>query len=78
MPHLACDIWTSDLRDRSLVLGGASLSYSMSTLDLTGDAGVRQRGLLIPDLECSVDVRRLETQSDVFALHQKEVCPYIL
>lgn len=50
----------------------------MSSLNLTGDAGVRQRGLLIPDLESLVNVRRLETQSDVFALHQKEVCSYIL
>jgi hypothetical protein len=40
--------------------------------------GVRQRALLIPDLESLGDVRCLETQSDVFALHQKEVCSYIL
>lgn len=57
-PHLACDIWTSNLHDRSLVLG------------------VRQRALLIPDLESLGDVRRLETQSDVFALHQKESLVY--
>jgi len=60
-PHLACDIWTSNLRDRSLVLG------------------VRQRALLMHDLEGLRDVRCLETQqSDVFALHQEEVCSCIL
>ncbi len=41
--------------------------------------GVRQRALLMQDLECSRDAwRRLETQSDVFALHQEEVGPCIL
>jgi len=58
-PHLACDIWTSNLRDRSLVLG------------------VRQRALLMHDLEGLRDVRCLETQqSDVFALHQEESLVY--
>ncbi len=36
--------------------------------------GVRQRALLMQDLESLRDARRLETQSDVFALHQEEVC----
>lgn len=57
-PHLACDIWTSNLRDRSLVLG------------------VRQRALLMQDLENLRDPLRLETQSDVFALHQEENLVY--
>ncbi|KAH9065448.1 WD40-repeat-containing domain protein [Lactarius vividus] len=57
-PHLACDIWTSDLRNRSLVLG------------------VRQHALLMQDLESLRDARRLETQSDVFALHQEEGLVY--
>jgi WD repeat-containing protein 21A len=57
-PHLACDIWTSNLRDRSLVLG------------------VRQHALFIEHLESMRDTRRLETQSDVFALHQEESLVY--
>ncbi|KAI9443186.1 hypothetical protein H4582DRAFT_1166474 [Lactarius indigo] len=57
-PHLACDIWTSNLRDRSLVLG------------------VRQHALLMQDLESLRDAQRLETQSDVFALHQEESLVY--
>lgn len=57
-PHLACDIWTSNLRNRSLVLG------------------VRQHALLMQDLESLRDARRLETQSDVFALHQEESLVY--
>jgi len=57
-PYLACDIWTSNLRDRSLVLG------------------VRQRALLVPDLESLGDIRHLETHSDVFALHQEENLVY--
>ncbi|KAI9465522.1 hypothetical protein BJY52DRAFT_587734 [Lactarius psammicola] len=57
-PHLACDIWTSNLRGRSLVLG------------------VRQRALLMQDLESLRDARCLETQSDVFALHQEESLVY--
>lgn len=39
---------------------------------------MRQRALLMEDLENIRYARRLETQSDVFALHQEEVCPYIL
>ncbi|KAH9049945.1 hypothetical protein EDB84DRAFT_846641 [Lactarius hengduanensis] len=57
-PHLACDVWTSNLRDRSLVLG------------------VRQHALLMQDLESLRGARRLETQSDVFALHQEESLVY--
>ncbi|KAH9980307.1 WD40-repeat-containing domain protein [Lactifluus volemus] len=56
--RLACDIWTSHLRDRRLVLG------------------VRQRALLIQDVENLGDIGRLETQSDVFALHQEENLVY--
>lgn len=37
MPQLACDIWTSNLRDRSLVLGRASHIFDV-TLNLTRDA----------------------------------------
>lgn len=57
-PNLACDVWTSHLRDRSLVLG------------------VRQRALLIQDVESLADAWRLETHSDVFALHQEENLVY--
>ncbi|KAI0251976.1 hypothetical protein BJV78DRAFT_382540 [Lactifluus subvellereus] len=57
-PRLACDIWTSHLRGRSLVLG------------------VRQRALLMQDVESLGDVWRLDTQSDVFAVHQEENLVY--
>ncbi|KAF8478108.1 hypothetical protein DFH94DRAFT_81016 [Russula ochroleuca] len=57
-PDLACDVWTSHLRDRSLVLG------------------VRKRALLMQDVESSTVAWRLETQSDVFALHQEECLVY--
>src|SRR5712671_238090 len=35
--------------------------------------GVRRRALLIQDVESLTDAWRLETHSDVFALHQEEV-----
>ena len=35
--------------------------------------GVRKRALLMQDIESLTDARRLETHSDVFALHQEEV-----
>jgi hypothetical protein len=35
--------------------------------------GVRKRALLMQDMESLTDARRLETHSDVFALHQEEV-----
>ncbi|KAI0004549.1 hypothetical protein BJV74DRAFT_881139 [Russula compacta] len=38
--------------------------------------GVRQRALLIQDIESLSDTRCLETQSDVFALHQEECLVY--
>ncbi|KAH9080574.1 hypothetical protein EDB83DRAFT_995340 [Lactarius deliciosus] len=38
--------------------------------------GVRQHALLMQDLESLRDARRLETQSDVFALHQEESLVY--
>ncbi|KAH9997926.1 hypothetical protein BJV77DRAFT_982268 [Russula vinacea] len=57
-PDLACDVWTSHLRDRSLVLG------------------VRKRALLMQDVESLTNAWRLETQSDVFALHQEECLVY--
>ncbi|KAF8501025.1 quinon protein alcohol dehydrogenase-like superfamily, partial [Russula emetica] len=57
-PDLACDVWTSHLRDRSLVLG------------------VRKRALLMQDIESLTDAWRLETHSDVFALHQEECLVY--
>ena len=39
-PDLACDVWTSHLRDRSLVLGGDDLTayHSGPSLKLTGDS----------------------------------------
>ncbi|KAI9512383.1 hypothetical protein F5148DRAFT_973499 [Russula earlei] len=57
-PESACDVWTSHLRDRSLVLGA------------------RQRALHIQDVESLTDAWRLETYSDVFALHQQEHLVY--
>jgi len=57
-PNLASDVWTSHLRDRSLVLGA------------------RKRAVLIQDVENLDDARRLETQSDVFAVHQEECLVY--
>jgi len=53
-PDLASDVWTSHLRDRSLVLG------------------VRKGALFMQDVESLTDAWRLETGSDVFALHQEE------
>lgn len=40
--------------------------------------GVRKRALLMQDVESLTDAWRLETGSDVFALHQEEVGPYII
>ena len=39
--------------------------------------GVRKRALLMQDVESLIDAWRLETGSDVFALHQEEVGPCI-
>ena len=36
---------------------------------------MRSRALLMQDVESLTDARRLETGSDVFALHQEEVGP---
>jgi DDB1- and CUL4-associated factor 4 len=70
--RLACDIWTSHLRDRRLVLGGDNLPVvPLESSQVI--PGVRQRALLIQDVENLGDIGRLETQSDVFALHQEEV-----
>jgi hypothetical protein len=75
-PDLACDVWTSHLRDRSLVLGGNNLLvYSSPLKNSWGIPGVRKRALLMQDVESLTDAWRLETHSDVFALHQEEVCP---
>jgi hypothetical protein len=40
--------------------------------------GVRKRALLMQDIERLTDAWRLETQSDVFALHQEEVGPPVI
>ncbi|KAI0304451.1 hypothetical protein B0F90DRAFT_1815779 [Multifurca ochricompacta] len=39
-------------------------------------SGVRQRALFVQDIERVSDVRRIETQSDVFAVHQEENLVY--
>ncbi|KAI0269801.1 hypothetical protein BC834DRAFT_571988 [Gloeopeniophorella convolvens] len=57
-PRLVHDIWTSRLRDRSLVLG------------------VAKRAVYIADIDNALDLRSLDTQSDVFALHQEENLVY--
>jgi hypothetical protein len=78
-PDLACDVWTSHLRDRSLVLGGNNLlAYSSPLKNSREVPGVRKRALLMQDVESLTDAWRLETHSDVFALHQEEVCPFTI
>lgn len=78
-PDLACDVWTSHLRDRSLVLGGNNfLIYTNPSLKTHEIPGVRKRALLMQDVESLTNAWRLETQSDVFALHQEEVGPSII
>jgi len=75
-PDLGSDVWTSHLRDRSLVLGGDNLLAYIGTFMKTHcrtTAGVRKRALLMQDVESLTAARSLETESDVFALHQEEV-----
>ena len=71
-PDLACDVWTSHLRDRSLVLGADDLPI-VPPKNSWETPGARKRALLMQDIESLTDGRRLETHSDVFALHQEEV-----
>ncbi|KAF8262274.1 hypothetical protein EI94DRAFT_716681 [Lactarius quietus] len=73
-PYLACDIWTSNLRDRSLVLGGG---YALiHHPKLMGDSRCATACLACSRLESLGDIRHLETHSDVFALHQEENLVY--
>lgn len=71
---LACDVWTSHLRDRSLVLGGDDIIL-VPPENSRETPGARKRALFMQDIENSTDAWGLETHSDVFALHQEEVRP---
>jgi hypothetical protein len=57
-----------------LVLGKESLSYKVSNKASKQLTGMQMKAAYLEDIEMHVRPRYLNTQSDVFAVHQKEVC----
>lgn len=69
--HIVHDIWTTDLRGSRLVLGTWCAPFC--ALSLTEQPGANKQAVVIEDIAASTSLRRLRTESDVFALAQQEV-----
>ena len=65
------EIWSSHLRDRTLVLGNRLRSQKKHIF--TYMLGIKMKAVYIQDIEQPSLVSHLDTRSDVFAVHQHDV-----
>lgn len=71
----ARDLWTSHLREKSIVLGVSSSMIAHTGVFLRTvyfRTGASFRAIYIPDIDHSTSPEQLNTQSDVFAVSQDQ------
>lgn len=73
------DVWTSHLRGQNLALGmHLRYTFENTLISYFISEGANRKALFIQDIDNARSIHILDTQSDVFAVEQQEVCAQFL